>query len=106
MALATKWLGAAPCFGMGDVGFCRSSLRVVADARQFRAALYARIFPLADCVGQLFLPRKKPYPPASRLVLVLMLVDGRFVIGIDLIRLLVDFLVVLDVGIDGGLIVL
>ena len=120
--METKGLGIAPRVGRGNGGLCCAPLSFVADAGQFRAALHAGVFSAADRVGKFLfcshdgekrgeLAAKLRLCSETRggsgkdLVPALVLVDGRFAAGLDLVRLLVDLLVVLDVGVDRGLVV-
>src|SRR5260370_15367675 len=95
VAMATKRLGAAPCPGGSNDGFCRPALRAAADPRQFGATLYAGVFSLADRVGEFCISLRR-----------LVLVARCLAVCVDLIRFLINLLVVFYVGVNCGSIVL
>src|SRR5205823_21626 len=103
VAMAAKRLGAARCAGQSDDRLCPSAMCGAVESRQLRAALYAGVFSVADCLGQLSISLWQVCASLGELVLgALVLVDCGLLIGLNLIGLLIDLLVVLDVGVDGG----
>src|ERR1700736_69660 len=102
VAVAAERLGTAPCAGGSYAEFRRSAMRAVADSRQLRAALHVGVLSPADRVGQFFLLRKYDDSPNNTLVPI----DRCLAVYVDLIRLLIHLLVVLDVVVDRGSIVL